>query len=303
MDYLELAVDARPEAVEAVAEVLRRYAPGGVAIEEPFTAIDEEGRIEHHDGELVTVRAWIRADGAASEDKVRALGHELRTLTDGSELKTAAVEEEAWADSWKQHFPVLRIGRNLVIKPSWQRHRPRKADVIIELDPGMAFGTGQHETTRMCLEALEQRVEAGMRVLDLGCGSGIVSIAAARLGAEHVDAVDILPEAVEVTRSNAAANGVADVVRVAEGSIGETWPFAETAGRRYDLVVANISSRAVRQLSSDIVAALRPAGQALLSGVIEEHEQDCVDALEAAGGRVMHRRVDAAWRLFIVERP
>jgi ribosomal protein L11 methyltransferase len=303
MDYVELAVDARLEAVEAVADLLRRYAPGGVAIEEPFTAIDEEGRIERHVDDAVTVRAWLRADGAATDAALRQLGDELRALDGAGELRTATVAQEAWADAWKQHFPVLRIGRNIVIKPSWQRHRARKADVIVELDPGMAFGTGQHETTRMCLEALERRVEPGMRVLDLGCGSGILSIAAAKLGAAHVDAVDILPEAIEVTNENTAANSVGSIVRAALGSLGDTWPFPDPPSGRYDLLLANISSRTVRELAGAIVDALRPGGAAIVSGVIEEHEPGCVAALIAAGGAIVQRRADGAWRLFVVRRP
>jgi ribosomal protein L11 methyltransferase len=302
MDYLEVTVDVRPEAVEAVADLLRHYAPAGVAIEEPFTTIDEEGGIERHAGETVTVRAWLSADGASTESKLRALRSELRSLA-GGELRTAPVTQESWADAWKQHFPVMRIGRRIVIKPSWQRHRARKADVVIELDPGMAFGTGQHETTRMCLETLEQRLEAGMGVLDLGCGSGILSITAAKLGAAHVDALDILPEAVQVTHENAAANGVTDLVRAAEGSLGDAWPSSESRSGRYDLVAANISSRAVRELAWDIIDALRPGGIAIVSGITEEHEAGCAAALISAGGAIVQRRADGAWRLLIVQRP
>jgi ribosomal protein L11 methyltransferase len=303
MDYVELAVDARPEAVEAVADLLRRYAPGGVAIEEPFTAIDEEGRIERHVDEAVTVRAWVRADGAATDAALHRLRDELGALDGSGELRTATVAQESWADAWKQHFPVLRIGSNIVIKPSWQRHRARKTDVVIELDPGMAFGTGQHETTRMCLEALEGRLDPGMRVLDLGCGSGILSIAAARLGAGEVDAVDVLPEAVEVTNENAAANSVANTVRAAQGSLGNAWPFPEPAASRYDLLLANISSRTVRELAGGMIDALGPGGVAIVSGVIEEHEPGCVAALISAGGAIVERRAGGAWRLFVVRRP
>jgi ribosomal protein L11 methyltransferase len=161
----------------------------------------------------------------------------------------------------------------------------------------MAFGTGQHETTRLCLEALEERLVSGATVLDLGCGSGILAIAAARLGAGCVDALDVDPVCVRVCKENVGRNGVE--VRVAEGSLGEAWPFDESARDRYDLILANISSRVIQQFAASIVAALRPEGLALVSGIMGEQQAACEAALRAADADVIDVRRDGDWRHLI----
>ena len=302
MDYLELSLAVRPEAVEAAAEILRRHVPSGVSIEPPYEAIDEDGGVSLDGAAPVRLRAWL-ANDASARDTVRTVRRALRDLDSAIErpLRTRTVRDEAWAESWKRHFPVLRIGL-IVVRPSWRAYRPRVGDVVIDLDPGMAFGTGQHETTRMCLLALEERIMHGMKVLDAGCGSGILSIAAARLGAGRVDAIDIDPIAVRATKENAARNGVQRIVQAAEGSLGEAWPFAAPAAGRYDLVLANLSSRLVQELAAPIVDALRPGGVALVSGLIAEHEASCREAIVSAGGEAIEAREDGEWRLLVVRR-
>ena len=303
MDYWELSLAVRPQMVEAAADVLRRYTPAGVSIETPFEAIDEDGGVEIHADAPVTMRAWLSAEGSDSKTALSALRRELRALGDAlaRPLRVRTVQDDSWADAWKKHFPVLRIGRRLVLRPSWRRYRPRRDDVVIDLDPGMAFGTGQHPTTRLCLEALEERLTPGTAVLDVGTGSGILALAAALLGASRVDAVDIEPAAVKAASENAELNEVQAIVRVALGSLGESWPFPQPAAGRYDLVLANISSRAVQELAQSLVEALRPGGVALVCGVIEEHEDACRAALTAAGGRVIDARAEEAWRLLVVQ--
>jgi ribosomal protein L11 methyltransferase len=197
---------------------------------------------------------------------------------------------------------VLRIGRRLVVRPPWRRVRPRQDEVVITVDPGAAFGTGQHPTTRLCLEALEERIEAGATVLDVGCGSGILAIAAALLGAWTVDAVDIDEGAVRATAENAARNGVDGRVRSAHGSLGARWPFVDAPQERYDLVLANLNARALQELAGELVAALRPAGTLVASGVIEEYEDACVAAFERARGRVEAVRRREEWRALLVRR-
>lgn len=302
MDYLELAVAVRPQSVEAVADILRRHVPAGVSIEAPYKAADEEGGVALVDDAPVRLRAWLPADGAGSRAVVVALRGELRGLGDAlvRPLRTRTVRDAVWADAWKRHFRPLRVGRRLVLRPSWRRYRARKDDIVVELDPGQAFGTGQHPTTQLCLEALEERLQTGATVLDVGAGSGILSLAAALLGAAHVDTVDIDPVAVQATEENAARNGVQGLVRVGRGSLGEAWPFPEPAAGRYDLVLANLSSRIVRELARPLLAALRPDGVALVSGLIEEQEAACRGALTNAGGHVLDSRSEGDWRLLVV---
>ena len=302
MDFLELTVSVRQDATEAAADVLRRHVPAGVSIEPPFEVTDEDGGVAFDADRPVRMRAWLSGDHAASRPTLAALRADLRTLGNAvvSPLRTRTVSDTSWAETWKRHFPVLHIGRRLVVRPAWRRYRPRRSEVVVVLDPGLAFGTGQHPTTRMCLEALEERLSPGSAVLDLGCGSGLLSAAAALLGAGPVDAVDIDPNAVQATVETARRSDVEALVRVAQGSLGEAWPFAERAAGRYDLVLANLSANVIEQLAAPLVAALRPAGVALVSGVIDEREADCRAALDQAGGRVVDRREDQSWLLLAV---
>jgi ribosomal protein L11 methyltransferase len=302
--YLELTCAVRPQAVEAAAEIIRRHVPAGVSIDVPFEAIDEEGGFALDHDTPVVLRAWLPAGAPASEGTLAALRRDLRALNNAlvRPLRSRAVDDASWADAWKRHFEVLRVGQRLVLKPSWRRHRARPGDLVIEIDPGMAFGTGQHETTRMCLEALEDRLSQGALVLDVGTGSGILALAAALLGAARIDAIDVDPVAVRVARENVERNRVGDLVRVAQGSLGEAWPDAKSPAGRYDLVLANLSSRLVQELAGPLVEALRPGGVALVSGLIDEHEAACRAALETAGAREVETQSDGAWRLLVVER-
>jgi ribosomal protein L11 methyltransferase len=312
MDYLELTVAARAEAVEAAADLLRRRAQAGVSIEAPYRAIDEEGGVTLDPRAPVRLRAWLPAGREASAT-IALLRRELRALGGGivRPLRARTVSDASWVDAWKRHFRTLRVGRAIVIRPSWRRYRKRRGDVVIELDPGMAFGTGQHATTQLCLEALEERLALGAfgrphgaapTVLDVGSGSGILGIAAALLGAKRVDAVDIDPAAVRATKENAERNGVGRTVRARRGSLGGAWPFRHAQTGRYDLVLANLSSRLAQELAQPLVAALAEGGVALVSGLIEAQEAACRRALRLAGGSVLESRGEGDWRLLVVER-
>ena len=304
METLELAIAVRPHAVEAMADLLRQYAPAGVSIEPPFESIDEDGGVALHENAAVRLRIWLppgaSTTGAAIDELRTSLGPLANDIVEPLSVNT--VQEEDWADAWKEHFQVTRIGERIVLKPSWRDYDPIAGDIVVELDPGRAFGTGQHETTRMCLVELEQQIDAGATVLDVGSGSGILSVTAALLGAGHVDAIDVDAAAVRATQENAEANGVADSVHIAKGSLGEAWPFADSPAGRYDLVLANISARVVRELADALLAALNETGTALVSGIVVEQEESCVEALMQAGARSLERRAEGDWRLLIVRR-
>ena len=304
METLELAIAVRPHAVEAMADLLRRFAPAGVSIEPPFDAIDEEGGVAIHESDAIRLRIWLPAGDSTIAPLLEELRMSLGPLASDivEPLSTRTVQEEDWADAWKEHFHVTRVGERIVLKPSWREYEAQASDIILELDPGGAFGTGQHETTRMCLIELENQVATGDSVLDVGSGSGILSVASALLGANSVDAVDIDAAAVRATRENTAANGVSESVRAALGSLGEAWPFAEPPAGRYDLVLANLSARIVRELAGDLLAALNEGGAALVSGIVAEQEESCVDALLRAGAHALEQRADGDWRLLVVRR-
>ena len=295
MDYIEITAAVRTADVERASEVLRAHTGLDVSIEVPFTQADLESDAVLSTGGTALIHAYV-----ADDDSGRGLAATGRDafaragLT--AEIAQRVVAEEDWAESWKEHFHAERFGKRIVVVPSWRTFDAQPGDVVLTLDPGMAFGTGQHETTRMCLEALENAVLPGMRVLDVGCGSGILAIAAAKLGAREVYAVDVDPNCVRVTRDNAAANGVADIVRPASGSAGDAWPFAGPAAAGFDIVVANIIARVIIELALPLVAALAPAGRIIVSGVIGEREQEVCDALALAGARAESVRAMRDWR-------
>jgi ribosomal protein L11 methyltransferase len=293
MNYIEITAAVHASETEHAADVMRMLTGGGVWIETPFTQPDLESNAIPRTDAITTVHAYVAE--RAADASTRAAARAFRDAGIDAEVVQRLVGEEDWAESWKEYFDVERYGERIVVVPSWRRYEPVPGDAVITLDPGMAFGTGQHETTRMCLEALERHVRPGAAVLDAGCGSGILSLAAAALGARVVCALDVDPDCVRITGENARLNGIA-CVRAAVGSLGDTWPFDETARVRFDVVVANIIARVIIDLASPLVDALAPAGRLIVSGVIGERERDVVDALTAAGARVESVRAMGEWR-------
>lgn len=295
MNYIEITAAVPTADVERASEVLRAHTGLDVSIEVPFTQADLESDAVLSTGGTALIHAY-----AVDDDRGRGVaastGDAFVRAGLPAEVAQRVVGEEDWAESWKEHFHVERFGKRIVVVPSWRTFDAPPDDVVLTLDPGMAFGTGQHETTRMCLEALENAVLPGMRVLDVGCGSGILAIAAAKLGAREVYAVDVDPNCVRVTHDNAAANATAAIVRPRTGSAGDAWPFAEPAAAGFDVVVANIIARVIIELAQPLVDTLAPAGRLIVSGVIGEREQEVRDALAATGARIESVRAMRDWR-------
>jgi ribosomal protein L11 methyltransferase len=302
-------VTADLEAVEAVSEILGRVASGGASVEPAFELVDEGLSTRVDPSRPAIVRAYLSAPGgpagtaglgAAVAEVEAALGHlQAFGLRPIGELRTRLVHEADWATAWKAHFPVLRVGRRLVIRPTWRRHRPADGDVVLALDPGMAFGTGLHPTTRLCLAALESLADGGAlatggardgraRVLDVGCGSGILGIAAARLGAGELLGVDPDPIAVESTAANARRNRVASRLRARQGSV-------PTGAGPWDVVLANLIASLLVRLAGDLRAELRPGGHLLASGIFIDRADEVAAAFEAAGLSVTGRLTEGDW--------
>ena len=296
--WLELAVEADVEAVEAVSEILGRAAPGGTSVEPAFELIDEGLGARLDPSRPAIVRAYLPArDRAAAEraaaEVAEALGHlQAFGLRPIGELRTRIVEEADWADAWKAYFPVMRVGRRLVIRPTWRRHRRAPDDVVLALDPGMAFGTGLHPTTRLCLAAVEaladRGVLAGGHVLDVGCGSGILAIAALKLGAVSALGLDTDPIAIEATVANARRNALVRRLRAREGSL----PSGEVP---FDVVLANLIAGLLVSLATRLAEELRPGGVLLASGIFIDREGDVRAAFDAAGLEVTGRRAEGDW--------
>ena len=317
MNWLEISIAVDEEAAEAVAEILSRYAPNAVALEQRARDIqDAPGSGWSPDGPLeptIVVRAYLPIDAeidAKRRQAAEALWH-LRQIVPMPEPAFREIAPSDWENAWKEHYHVLRVGPRIVIKPSWREHVAEPGDVVIELDPGMAFGTGLHPTTQMCLSAIEARLPPalarcvrgsravcgglppGAHVLDLGTGSGILAIAAAKLGASSVLALDVDPIAVESARDNVRRNRLAEgVVRVEAGSLDTVKDHNLT----FDLALVNILAKTIVQLCDEGLAeTINPGGQIVCAGLIESQEEEVREALGRAGLEVIERFQDKDW--------
>jgi ribosomal protein L11 methyltransferase len=282
-EWLELSSLAEHEAVEALSEAFSRWGQG-VAIEQPVISSGDGDVVSLPAGAPVLVKTYVPLGdptAATRRQKIERAVWALGKLRQVGPLTVRTLREEDWANAWKEHFFIHRVGRRTAIVPSWRvdEYVAENGEIVLLLDPGMAFGTGLHPTTRLCLSALEDGVQPGNRVLDLGAGSGILAIAAAKLGAAHVDAVEIDPVAVRVCQANVARNSVEHVVATREGTLG----LAADGDPMYDLAVANITIRVLLEVHEVLASHLRPGALAVLSGVLAEREQELLDVLQAAG--------------------
>jgi ribosomal protein L11 methyltransferase len=300
-EWLEIATPAEAEAVESVAAVFAEYGQG-VAIEQVVESSRDGDVVSVPADAPVLIKTYLALRDPSTpgrraeiEKAIWALG----LLRQVGPLQVRTLREADWANAWKEYFFVHRVGRRTVIVPSWREseYEPRADDVVLLLDPGMAFGTGLHPTTRLCLRACEDCVERGMRVLDVGAGSGILSIAAARLGASYVEAVEIEPVAALVCAQNVERNAVSEVVSVRSAAL------AGPPAALFDLVLANITIATLTELHPRLAAQLRPGGLAVLSGVLEERAGELLETLEGAGWQHERTEKEQDWVAIYVRRP
>ncbi len=269
--------------------------------------MEQDGGFNPDEGELppvpemVTLKTYLPVD-ATTEDRrnridvgVRLVAH----LAPVSSLEERVLEEREWENSWKEHFDVLHVGKRTVICPTWREYESTDPEIVISLDPGMAFGTGHHPTTRMCLEQLEKLVNPGMDVLDLGCGSGILSIAAAKLGAKRVDGLEVETVAVEAARENVRVNEVESNIQIVHGTL----PHPDIQAEDYDIAVANISAKVVIEMAEDLVRAVRPGAKLVVSGIILENNYNVRRALDKAGVTLVGEVQDGDWVSLVASKP
>lgn len=310
MDWIEISVQADGEAAEAVSELFNRLngrpdGQGGAVTE--VAGFDPVGE-DHHP--VVIVKTYLPADDPQSAVLQRQIEEglwHLGRIYPLGEPRVQRLAEADWANAWKASYRPLRIGRRLLVIPAWEREqvRPGPDDLAIYLDPGMAFGTGLHPSTQLCMIALEEIVRPGCSVLDAGCGSGILSIAVARLGAGRVDAFDVDPIAVRATEENVALNDLAVPVHVfvsAGPDESAFWRPADRTRPTWDVIVINILPHIiVALLDAGIHTCLAPNGRLILAGIIAEREGDVTAALAEHGLSVMRRLVEGDWVALVAE--
>ncbi len=315
--WLELSVLAESEAVEAITELFGRYGYNqGVVIEEAVLPGPDGGAVVDAQA-LVTVRTYIPAtpEACGGINKLEEGLFYLGKLRHIEPLQVTERREEDWANAWKEFYQVHRVGRRTIIKPPWQAYDRQPDDLVVEIDPGMAFGTGLHPTTRLCLQLMEDRLDPAQhhKVLDLGTGSGILAIAAGRLGVPYILGLDTDEVAIRAARQNVTLNGLDDQIEMEAGSLavekgeGGFYSFPEEAQRPpailaskrpFDAVIANIIARILIALAEPMAQALRPGGLLITSGIIGEKAGEVGAALESAGLELVERREESDWVAF-----
>lgn len=308
MQWAEVSVDTSHEAMDLVSEILQELGAAGVVIEDP-ALLNEYIRSglwdytdlkESEETEVVRVKAYWALDEEL-EGKLQRFAARLDDLTAHGIDKGAgavswkAVADEDWAETWKEFFHTEKIGARTVIKPTWEEYEAKAGEIVVELDPGAAFGTGQHATTSLCIRALEDLVRPGMTVFDVGTGSGVLAIVAAKLGAKRVEAVDFDPVAVRVARENVRQNGAEDVVRTERSDL-----LKSVAGKA-DLIIANIIADIIVRLFGEVKGSLAAGGTMLLSGIIEDRLPDVVEAAAQHGFAVEKIEQEKGWAAVIVK--
>lgn len=305
MKWLEIKVNAKAEAIDAITEILYEFGASGVAIDEP---IDYEAMkidnlfwdyIEPQEGEQdkeSSVSAYFSEAEAELEKKIQGIKDKVQQLPEfgldigSGKIEIKEIDQIDWETSWKQYFKPVHITDRIVVKPQWEEYLPQEDELIIHIDPGMAFGTGTHETTSMCIKAIEKNLEPGYSILDIGTGSGILSIAAVLLGAKEATGVDLDPVAVEVANENIEINGLSDKINILHGDL------LTLIEGQFDIVVANIIADAILiLLDSDVKSFVKDKGLFICSGIIQEKEDLVVEKLKEKGFEIKEINRDGEW--------
>ena len=307
MDWIEISITTNTQGADIVSEALMRAGAKGTQIIDRADVPDSSkpsGYWELADPamiermpEHVVVKAWFQ-----DERQIARLAEDIAQLPamagfdlGGLALSSSEVAEKDWAEYWKRFYKPFRIGSRLVVRPSWEDYSPEPGDAVIDLDPGLAFGTGTHETTALCAELIERHYTGG-RVLDVGTGSGILAIAAARLGADSVLAIDIDPLAVRTAQENVDKNGLGERVSVRRGDL------LEGIDGVYDFAVANILADVIIMLAGPLRQALKAGGIFVCSGIIKDREEDVRAALAEYGYEIADTRHRGEWVAFAARR-
>lgn len=296
MEWTDISITVPRRYADTAEAVATMVANGGIYIEDYADLEEQAWEIAHVDlieqelldkpRDIVIVHMYLAPDENPAEvlplfrERLEAAGIEYT-------LNTAGVEQEDWQNAWKQYYHAMDIGKRLAIVPGWEEYPTDRT--VITMDPGMAFGTGTHETTSLCLEALDELVRGGERVLDIGTGSGILAIAALKLGAQSAEGVDIDPMCVRTAGENALRNGVADRFTVLVGDL------SDQASGTYHIITANIVASAILSLAPAVPALMAPGARFIASGIIDERRDEVLVGLKAAGLRPVEVKEKRGW--------
>ena len=303
MEWTDIRITVPQRFAETAEAVATMVANGGIYIEDYSDLEQQAWEIAHVDlieqelldkpRDVVIVHLYLAPDENPAE-VLPLLKERLEAAGIPYQLDTAGIEQEDWQNAWKQYYHAMDIGRRLAIVPGWETYdTPR---VQITMDPGLAFGTGTHETTALCLELLDELVQGGERVLDVGTGSGILAIAALKLGARQADGVDIDPMCVRTAGENAERNGVADRFRVLVGDL------SDKAEGVYDIITANIVAAAILSLAPAVPALMAPGAKFICSGIIDTRKDEVLAGLRACGLRPVEIKEKRGWVCILCEK-
>ncbi|MFJ7754981.1 50S ribosomal protein L11 methyltransferase [Peribacillus muralis] len=311
MKWSEFAIQTTNEAVEPVSNILHEAGASGVVIEDPLELVKERenvfGEIYHlnpddYPDEGVMIKAYLPVNSFLGET-VDAIKESINNLLlfdidlGKNIVSISEVNEEEWATAWKKYYNPVKISERFTIVPTWEEYTPVSSDeLIIELDPGMAFGTGTHPTTVMCIQALERTVNPGDLVVDVGTGSGVLSIAAALLEAKRIQSLDLDEVAVQSATQNVELNNVQDRVSVSQGNL------LDGVDEQADVVVANILAEVIMRFTDDVAKVVKPGGHFIASGIIQPKKQDVKDAITASGFTIEETILMEDWVALIAKR-
>ena len=307
--WIEVRVITKSEALEPISGIFYSLDCKGVAIEDPEDILGREQgpltwdfadiNVLEHKGKVAVVKAYF-AEEDNIEDVLEYVNERLTELKEmGLDLGEAKVEhekmhEEDWANTWKQYYKPTKVGEKIVVKPIWEEYEAKDGELVVDLDPGMAFGTGTHETTRMCIQSLEKYVKEDSTVFDVGCGSGILAIAAAKLGAKLAVGVDLDPVAVESSIENVGYNKLKNK-EILHGNL------VEVIDGKADIVVANILAEIICILTDDVKRVLKDGGVFITSGIIHDRVDMVCEKFEATGFEVMEKNRDGEWNCIVAK--